>query len=109
MLVFKIGLYGNGTYLSNEPNVSLHFSPSSKTWNHSLIGQRMSCLLVCEIINDPNHVQTGLREKISSSNSNQKTIESNKTIPEKYFLVLNNEYVRVRYVILYAEKFKPKK
>lgn len=31
---------------------------------------------------------------------------NSKTVPEKYLLVKNNEYVRVRYVLLYAEKAK---
>jgi len=56
-------LFGEGTYLSQEPSISLHYSPSNKTWEHSVIGQRMSCLLVCETINHPQHVKIGLNVK----------------------------------------------
>lgn len=59
----KNALFGEGTYLSQEPSISLHYSPANKTWNKSIIGQRMSCLLVAETINDPSHVKTGINGK----------------------------------------------
>ncbi|RMZ93672.1 mono [ADP-ribose] polymerase PARP16, partial [Brachionus plicatilis] len=98
----KNGIFGDGTYLSQEPSISLHYSPSCKTWSSSLIGQRMSCLLVCETINHPRHVKIGINENALVEDKNG----NSKTVPEKYLLVKNNEYVRVRYVLLYAEKTK---
>ncbi len=92
----KNALFGEGTYLSQEPSISLHYSPANKTWSRSLIGNRMSCLLVCETINDPNHVKTGI--KTAAGNQNKSNV------PEKYFIVKNNDYVRVKYVLVYAEK-----
>ncbi len=56
----KNALFGEGTYLSQEPSLSLHYSPANKSWNKSVIGQRMSCMLVAETINDPAHVKTGI-------------------------------------------------
>lgn len=99
----KNALFGEGTYLSQEPSISLHYSPANKTWDKSLIGQRMSCLLVTETINDPEHVKTGINEsaKLPSKNISN--------VPEKYFIVRNNEYVRIKYILVYAEKSKPKK
>lgn len=94
----KNALFGEGTYLSGEPSISLHYSPSNKTWSKSLIGQRMSCLLVCETINDSTHVKTGFNSKTTSNQ-----------IPEKYFIVKNNDYVRVKYVLVYAEKQQMKR
>lgn len=88
----KTSLFGEGTYLSQEPSVSLHYSPSNSTWDKSIIGQRMSCLLICETINDRQHVK--MSEKSSSNNS----------IPEKYFIVKNDDYIRVKYLVVYAEK-----
>lgn len=90
-------------FILQEPSISLHYSPSNKTWSHSLIGQRMSCMLVCETINDFNHVKSGIKDSKSSSSS------SSKNIPEKYFIVKNNDYVRVKYVMVYAEKTKHQK
>lgn len=98
----KNALFGEGTYLSQEPSISLHYSPANKTWNKSIIGQRMSCLIVAETINDPNHVKTGINEA-----TNSKSKKSN--VPEKYFIVSNNDYVRVKYILIYAEKSKPKR
>lgn len=117
VLYIKNSLYGEGTYLSQEPIVSLHFSPSCKSWDHSLIGQRMSALLVCETINDPAHVKTGENDTSNTqstggggaSQSNPELNKLNSNMPDKYFLVRNNEYVRVKYVVLFAEKYKVKK
>lgn len=36
----------------------------------------------------------------------EETNGNSKTVPDKYILVKNNEYVRIRYVLLYAEKTK---
>ena len=30
-------------------------------------------------------------------------------VPDKYFIVTNNDYVRIKYVLIYAEKAKPKR
>ena len=42
----------------------------------------------------------------NSSDSGVKSQIFNSKIPEKYFIVRNNEYVRVRYLLIYAEKSK---
>ncbi len=129
-LIFKNALFGEGTYLSQEPSLSLHYSPANTTWNKSVIGQRMSCLLVTETINDPTHVKTGINGKqlwfwffkkkltykgnyffhfilIENPDPNIKSKTSN--VPDKYYVVQNNEYVRVKYLLVYAEKSKPKR
>lgn len=99
----KNALFGEGTYLSQEPSLSLHYSPANKTWSKSVIGQRMSCLLVTETINDPNHVKTGINENPDPN------LKSKSNVPDKYYVVQNNEYVRVKYLLVYAEKAKPKR
>ncbi|CAF0847301.1 unnamed protein product, partial [Didymodactylos carnosus] len=53
----KLSLFGSGTYFSFEPSVSLHYSPFSSVWANSLFGKRLSCLLLCEIIDDPHYVK----------------------------------------------------
>ena len=85
----------------------LHYSPACATWDKSLLGQRMSCVLVCETINDPQHVKVG----INNDDPSPTPSGSDKTgqVPDKYFVVANNDYVRVRYVLVYAEKTKIKK
>jgi poly [ADP-ribose] polymerase 16 len=102
----KNSLFGEGTYLCQEPSLSLHYSPSSETWKKSFIGHKMSCLLVCETINDPKHVQISdekLQNQISSSNIVK---PRSSQVPDRYFVVKNNDYVRVKYVLVYAENSK---
>ena len=105
----KTSAFGEGTYLSQEPSVSLHYSPSCKTWDNSGLGQRMSCMIVCEVILDPVHVIID-KKKFDGVNKTKAEIAlKNTDIPEKYFIVQNNEYVRAKYVLLYAEKVKVKR
>ncbi len=56
----KLSLFGSGTYFSIEPSVSLHYSPFATVWPNSLLGKRLSCLLLCEIIDQPNHVKCAI-------------------------------------------------
>jgi hypothetical protein len=56
----KLSLFGSGTYFSLEPSVSLHYSPYGTVWANSLLGERLSCLLLCEIIDHPDHVKCAI-------------------------------------------------
>jgi hypothetical protein len=53
-------LFGEGTYLSQEPSISLHYTISGKAWEKSIISEKMSCLLTTETVNNPNHVKIGI-------------------------------------------------
>lgn len=64
------------------------FSPQSVNWGGSLLGRNISCMAVCEYINHPEHLK--------------KFTENRKHIPHKYYIVTNNEIVRVRYLLVYA-------
>jgi len=46
-------MFGEGTYLSSELSVCLHYSPNGTGWDHSVVGKQLSCVAVCEIIDDP--------------------------------------------------------
>ena len=50
---FQNALFGEGTYLSAELSVCLNYAPTGKAWDKSLLGQKLSCVAVCEIIDDP--------------------------------------------------------
>jgi poly[ADP-ribose] polymerase 16 len=45
-------VFGEGTYLSSELSVSLHYSPTGTGWDKSIIGPQLSCVAVCEVIDD---------------------------------------------------------
>ena len=46
-------MFGEGTYLSGELSVSLHYSPMGRSWERSGLGDKLSCVAVCEMIDDP--------------------------------------------------------
>lgn len=51
----KTGLFGEGLYFAFELQISALFSPSVLSWNKSKIGNLMSCVALCEYIDDPKH------------------------------------------------------
>lgn len=52
--ILQTSLYGEGTYLSTEPTVAREFSPWSNTgWKYSVMGDRMSILALCEVVDHP--------------------------------------------------------
>lgn len=51
--VSQTALFGEGTYLSGELSVSMPYAPTGTGWNRSRIGHMLSCVAVCEIIDDP--------------------------------------------------------
>lgn len=93
----------------------MHYSPSCSAWQNSVIGQRMSCLLVCETISHPEHVVTGTKSIFEFERFDFNKMmtclvflgldnKHSSSVPEKYFIVKNNDYVRVKYILVYAEK-----
>ena len=52
IISFKNALFGEGTYLSSELSVSMPYAPAGSAWDHSKIGDRLSCIAVCEMIDD---------------------------------------------------------
>jgi poly[ADP-ribose] polymerase 16 len=88
----KTGLFGEGLYFAFELQISALFSPSVLSWSKSKLGDLMSCVALCEYIDDPRHY------KIQKENA------KNSDIPQNYLLITNNEIVRVRYLLLYGSK-----
>ncbi|KAG1681213.1 Mono [ADP-ribose] polymerase PARP16 [Nymphon striatum] len=102
----KTSVYGTGTYLSSELSVSLVFSPTGTTWNNSIFGSKLSCIAVCEIIDDP---QVKCHEKSKGERTTTRAADSESgSIPEKYYLVPNNDLLRVKYLLVYATQPKPR-
>ncbi|CAF1024875.1 unnamed protein product [Rotaria sp. Silwood1] len=100
----KLSLFGSGTYFSLEPSVSLHYSPFSTVWSNSLLGKRLSCLLLCEIIDQPDHVKRSI-ENETSNNQERRIVSDSQAgaVPDKYVVVTSNELVRVKYILIYSE------
>ena len=47
--------------------------------------------------------------KNENNPNNVNSNENNSKVPEKYFIVKNNDYVRIKYILVYAEKTKIKR
>jgi poly[ADP-ribose] polymerase 16 len=115
----KLSLFGSGTYFSLEPSVSLHYSPFATVWSNSLLGKRLSCLLLCEIIDQPDHVKCANESNYfifsiktttfildgTSTNQERRIVSDTQAgaVPEKYVVVISNELVRVKYILIYSE------
>lgn len=102
----KTSLYGEGTYLTSELCVALTFCPTGQSWVNSSLGQKLGCVAVCEVIDHPSvkcqqkhHAMNGqTRSRVQGSMGGE--------VPEKYYVVQNNELVRVKYLLVYAESLK---
>ncbi|KAK3609199.1 hypothetical protein CHS0354_003179 [Potamilus streckersoni] len=105
----KVSVFGEGTYLSSELSVSLNYSPMGLGWDQSLLGNKLSCVAVCEMIDDP---AVKCQQKLASENRGVKSGKSRANagnseggeVPEKYYVVQNNDVIRVKYLLVYAHK-----
>ncbi|XP_033634543.1 protein mono-ADP-ribosyltransferase PARP16-like [Asterias rubens] len=108
----KNSLFGEGTYLSSDICVSMPYSPVGKGWEGSSLGTTLSCVLVCELIDHPD-VKCQTRDRSSSNTDGPRRSHAPKSVggevPEKYYVVTNNEVVRVKYVLVFADSAKPKR
>ncbi|XP_078589603.1 protein mono-ADP-ribosyltransferase PARP16-like isoform X1 [Branchiostoma floridae x Branchiostoma japonicum] len=95
----KNSLFGEGTYLSGDLGVSIIYSHKGQGWDRSMLGETMSCVAVCEVIMDPKYVKSKVEEENGRAKNKDK-----QEVPEKYYIVSNNELLRVKYVLVYAEK-----
>ncbi|CAH1797792.1 unnamed protein product [Owenia fusiformis] len=107
----KVALYGEGTYLSSELSVSMSYSPGGKAWESSLLGDTLSCVAVCQIIDHPSvKCQVKSSSEAGRSRSRSRASESiGGDVPDKYYVVQNNDALRLKYVLVYAQKSAPKR
>ncbi|XP_046549873.1 protein mono-ADP-ribosyltransferase PARP16-like [Haliotis rubra] len=106
----KVSMFGEGTYLSGELAVSMTYSPTGLTWDSSELGDKLGCVAVCEMIDDSSvkcQEKTGSEDGVKKSRARVAGSMAG-DVPEKYYVVRNNEVMRVRYLLVYAEKTKPK-
>lgn len=102
----KNGLFGEGTYLSSELSVSMPYAPTGSFWKKSGMGDKASCLAVCEIISDNPGVKCQIKDpSTGEARPSRARVRGSLggDIPEKYYLIQNNEAMRVKYVLMYAD------
>ncbi|WAR01015.1 PAR16-like protein, partial [Mya arenaria] len=107
----KMSVFGEGTYLSSELSVSLIYSPQGGGWDHSELGNSLSCVAVCEMIDAPSvkcqdkpyTTEKGSSVVAARARANAGPSEGG-DVPEKYYVVQNNEVMRVKYLLVYGQK-----
>ncbi|KAK0080504.1 hypothetical protein PV325_013838 [Microctonus aethiopoides] len=96
----KNGIFGTGIYLSSELGVSLRWSPVGYGWGGSMLGSEISCIALCELVNHPD-----VKKGDSDDANNSVRMAIGKKIPNKYYLAINSDLVRVRYLLVYSQDF----
>ncbi|EAW77718.1 protein mono-ADP-ribosyltransferase PARP16 isoform X3 [Chlorocebus sabaeus] len=99
-------LFGEGTYLTSDLSLALIYSPHGHGWQHSLLGPILSCVAVCEVIDHPD-VKCQTKKKDSKEIDRRRARIKHSEggdIPPKYFVVTNNQLLRVKYLLVYSQK-----
>ncbi|XP_034516705.1 protein mono-ADP-ribosyltransferase PARP16 isoform X5 [Ailuropoda melanoleuca] len=99
-------LFGEGTYLTSDLSLALIYSPHGLGWQRSLLGPLLSCVAVCEVINHPD-VKCQMKKKDSKEIDRRRARIKHSEggdVPPKYFVVTNNQLLRVKYLLVYSQK-----
>ncbi|XP_076294868.1 protein mono-ADP-ribosyltransferase PARP16-like [Lasioglossum baleicum] len=96
----KKSMFGKGMHLSSELAVSLPYSPVGYGWGGSVLGNEMSCIALCELVN---HVDVKNKDSENNAHTMAKDTPGG-TASNKYYLVTNSEFVRVRYLLVYSQE-----
>ncbi|XP_021262467.1 mono [ADP-ribose] polymerase PARP16 [Numida meleagris] len=102
----RTSLFGEGTYLTSDLSLALLYSPHGLGWQRSTLGSVLSCVAVCEIIDHPDvkcQVKKKDSEEIDRKRARVKNSEGG-DVPQKYFVVTNNQLLRVKYLLVYSQK-----
>ncbi|XP_033023297.1 protein mono-ADP-ribosyltransferase PARP16 [Lacerta agilis] len=102
----RTSLFGEGTYLTSDLSLALLYSPHGLGWQQSLMGPILSCVAVCEIIDHPD-VKCQVKKKDSKEIDKKRARVRNSEggdVPQKYFVVTNNQLIRVKYLLVYSQK-----
>lgn len=100
----KVSVFGEGTYLSSELSVSLMYSQAAEASRHSLIGTKLSCVAVCQMIDDPSVKCQTKEGSPSKQKVRAQASETTDQVPEKYYVVQRNDVLRVKYLLVYREE-----
>uniref|UniRef100_A0A8D2LUX6 Poly [ADP-ribose] polymerase n=1 Tax=Varanus komodoensis TaxID=61221 RepID=A0A8D2LUX6_VARKO len=102
----RTSLFGEGTYLTSDLSLALLYSPHGLGWQRSVMGPILSCVAVCEIIDHPD-VKCQAKKKDSKEIDKKRARVKNSEggdVPQKYFVVTNNQLIRVKYLLVYSQK-----
>ena len=77
------------------------YTKSGIIWDHSNIGEQMSCVAFCELADHPG-VKCQVENDTSKTRSTAKNSESGE-VPDRYFVVTNSELVRIKYLLVFSK------
>ncbi|BFY98059.1 hypothetical protein BsWGS_01099 [Bradybaena similaris] len=103
----KVSVFGEGTYLSSELSVSLLYSPTGEGWKSSSLGGKLSCVCVCEMIDDPSVKCQVKNGSLTEQKQRAQASRITDAVPEKYYVVQNNDMIRVKYLLVYKHESHP--
>jgi len=104
----KQSLFGEGIYLSTNLEVSLTYSSISANWSRSLHGNAISLMAVCEVIEHQDvkcsrdHIKRTSHAMTSSTIRSRVKGSMGGEVPDRYFVVRNDDLLRLRYLLVYA-------
>ncbi|KAM9753454.1 protein mono-ADP-ribosyltransferase PARP16 [Menidia menidia] len=102
----KNSVFGEGTYLTSDLSMAVLYSPHSSGWQESILGPLLSCVALCEVIDHPD-VKCQVKKKDSEVIDRQRSRAKNSEggdVPHKYFIVTNNQLLRVKYLLVYSQR-----
>lgn len=102
----KNSVFGEGTYLTSDLSMAVLYSPHNSSWRESLLGPLLSCIALCEVIDHPD-VKCQVKKKDSEITDRRRSRAKNSEggdVPQKYFVVTNNQLLRVKYLLVYSQR-----
>lgn len=96
--VYHNELCNDGILLTKELSNSLYFSPLEPTWGGSCCGELVSCIALCEYIEDKRFCHSYIIKKCYNTN-HIKTLG-------KCVIINNDEIIRVRYLLFYTRNIE---
>uniref|UniRef100_A0A1B6LZ22 Poly [ADP-ribose] polymerase n=1 Tax=Graphocephala atropunctata TaxID=36148 RepID=A0A1B6LZ22_9HEMI len=95
----KHAMFGQGVYLSSELLVCLPYSRTGLGWSHSLLGNVLSVVALCELLDHPSvSCQTEGEEAKSRARPDDSIAGE---VPHKLYVVPNSDLLRLRYLLVY--------
>ncbi len=93
--------YGDGIYLSTNFDVAFHFSVPADAWSNSSLGNRLRCLLVCEV--DKQYLaDQGQLANLHPSSS--RAVSAGSQLPETYLLVKSKAAVNISHIVIWCDQ-----
>ena len=101
-------MFGEGVYLTEDLAVTTPYMSNGAIWKHSKLGHQLSSIVVCEILDHPN-VKCQVEDPKEAKKRGVAANSQLGAVPEKYFVVTSSDLVRVKYVLVFAERKAPNK